>query len=552
MVRQPDSRQTASADLLDALKSAGFWSAIGAVVGVIATIAGVVLFLTIDELRNFSITVLIAGLILLFVALVLSPRAVAIFMAGRQGRYGANVAIMTVAFFAIVALINFLMYLSPQRIDVTATRVFTLAQQTARVLESLEGPVRANAFFVPADDRTALARQQAEDLLNEFSRRSGDFTYRFIDPELNRSVAVQYDVTEFPVIVFEDIETGAQQGVFSITEQDFVTGILVATGAQQKHVYYLTGHGEASVTRQLTGETDDEGFDFAIQGMQRDNYRVFPLNLKQDGAIPEDAAVVVIPGPKQDLDDAEFGAFMEYLAKGGKVLALLDPDTPQTYRQLIALWGINVGADPVADLISNVAGEAKSPMFQRTNAQFSSSGLTGVPIADQLNNVFFADATTTLPVIPLEDFPQFIQYNWLARTTPASWLETHPEETVYNPGEDAQGPLDVASVVQAGGSLGGQLVISENPNTVAKLVVMGDSDFARNKFFFQSDNANLLLNSVNWLAEDYELISIRVPPIPIRELVLNQRERDFIKWTGWFFPPTLMLVIAVGVWWRRR
>ena len=539
-------------DLLDALKSAGFWSAIGAVVGVIATIAGVVLFLTIDELRNFSITVLIAGLILLFLALVLSPRAVAIFMAGRQGRYGANVAIMTVAFFAIVILINFLMYLSPQRIDVTATRVFTLAQQTVKVLDSLEGPVRANAFFAPSDDQTALARQQAEDLLNEFSRRSGDFSYRFIDPELNRSVAVQYNVADFPVIVFEDIDTGTRQGVFNITEQDFVTGILVATSVSQKHVYYLTGHGEASVTRQLTGETNDEGFDFAIQGMQRDNYRVFPLNLKQDGEIPEDAAVVVIPGPKQDLDDAEIGAFFDYLGRGGKILALLDPDTPQTYRQLIALWGINVGSDPVADLISNVAGEAKSPMFQRTNAQFSSSGLTGVEIADEINNVFFADATTTLPVIPLEDFPQFIQYSWLARTTPASWVETHPEETVYNPGEDAQGPLDVASAVQAGGSLGGQLVMSDNPNTVAKLVVIGDSDFARNKFFFQSDNASLLLNSVNWLAEDYDLITIRTPPIPVRELVLNQRERDFIKWTGWFFPPTLMLVIAAVVWWRRR
>ena len=109
-------------------------------VGVIATIAGVVLFLTIDELRNFSISVLIVGLSLLFAALVLSPRAVAIFMAGRQGRYGVNVAIMTVAFFAIIILINFLMYLSPQRIDVTATRVFTLSQQTVNVLDSLEGP----------------------------------------------------------------------------------------------------------------------------------------------------------------------------------------------------------------------------------------------------------------------------------------------------------------------------------------------------------------------------------------------------------------------------
>ena len=130
MARAQDRRQSISMDLLDTLKSTGFWSAIGAVVGLVATVAGVVLFLTIDELRNFSISVLIIGLVLLFVALVLSPRAVAIFMAGRQGRYGTNVAIMTVAFFIILILLNFLLFRTPSRLDVTATRIFSPAQQT--------------------------------------------------------------------------------------------------------------------------------------------------------------------------------------------------------------------------------------------------------------------------------------------------------------------------------------------------------------------------------------------------------------------------------------
>ena len=550
MARQPDRRQLDSFGLIDSLKSTGFWSAIGAVVGIVATLVGVVVYFTVDELRNFSISVLIIGLVLLFVALVLSPRAVAIFMAGRQGRYGTNVAIMTVAFFAIIILVNFLIFRSPSRLDVTATRVFTLAQQTLQVLESLEGPVRANAFFVPADPGTALVGQQAEDLLNEFARRSNDFTYRFVDPELNRSIAVQYDVTDFPVIVFEDVDTGVRQSVFSLTEQDFVTGILVATGAQQKRVYNLTGHGEASVTRTLTGETDDEGFDFAIQGMQRDNYRVFPLNLRQDTVVPEDAAVLIIPGPKQDLNEAELTAVSDYLVRGGKIILLLDPDAPDSYRELLAVWGFQVGRDPVADLISNVGGEATSPMIQRSNAQFGNSGMTGVTIADQLNVVFFTDATAVLPVLPPEEMPPFMAYSGLARTTPASWMETHPEEIVYTPGADIQGPLDVAAVMQAGASLAGQLV--EGEETLAKLIVIGDSDFVRNKFFFQSDNANLLLNSVNWLADDYELISIRPKVVPVRTLVLNRREVNFIKWSGWFFPPLLMLAIAVVVWWRRR
>ena len=550
MARPQDRRQSISTDLLDTVKSTGFWSAIGAIVGLVATIAGVVLFLTIDELSNFAISVLIIGLVLLFIALVLSPRAVAIFMAGRQGRYGTNVAIMTVAFFIILILLNFLLFRSPSRLDVTATRIFSPAQQTLQVLDSLQGPIRANAFFSPTDADSTLTRQQAEDLLNEFARRSNNFTYRFIDPELNRSIAVNYNVTDFPVVVFEDIDTGVHQGVFSFTQQDFVTGILVVSGTQQKVVYHLTGHGEASITRTIANETDDEGFDFAIQGMQRDNYRVFPLNLKQDGFIPEDAAVLVIPGPRQNLDQDEMQVVADYLAGGGKLIVLLDPDAPDSYRELLAVWGLAVGKHRIADLISNVAGESTSPMVQRSNAQFGTSGLTGINIADQLNNVFFTDATAVLPSIPLEDLPAFMSYTGLARTTPASWMESHPEETDYNPAEDVQGPLDVAGVMQAGASLAGDIVPGEN--NLAKVIVIGDSDFARNKFFFQSDNANLLLNSVNWLAEDYELISIREPAIPIRVLVLNQRERDFIKWTGWFLPPILMLVIAIVVWWRRR
>ena len=551
MSRQQQTNGSIVQDLLGSAKSTGFWSAIAAVVGVVATAGGLVVILTIDELQNFAVSVLIIGLALLFIALVLSPRAVAVFMAGRQGRYGTNVAIMTLAFFAIIILLNFLLFRAPTRIDVTATRVFTLSQQTIKVLDNIEKPVRANAFFVPSDANTAFAREQAEDLLNEFSRRSRNFTYRFVDPELNKTIADQYDVRRFPVVVFEDLDTGTQQGIFDLTEQHFVTGILVSTGAQQKRVYFLTGHQEASLTRDLaTGSVADEGFDFALQGMQRDNYNVLPLNLKQDGAIPSDAAVVVVPGPKTDLDRDEMEAFTEYLLDGGKLVMLLDPDTPNSYREMLVGWGMLVGDGSLADPISNVAGEVTSPLLQKANAQFVTSGITGVPIADQLNVVFFPDSTAILPSIQLEDMPQDMFYSALARTTPASWLESHPEEVEFDAAADLLGSFDIAAVIETRRNLSGQPLNAQGE--VAKIVVIGDSDFARNKFFFSSDNADLLLNSVNWLADDFDLISIRPKTRPFRELVLNRRERDFITWSSWFVPPVIMLTISVVVWWRRR
>ena len=147
MARQSDRRESISLGILDSLKSAGFWSAIGAVGGIVGTVVGVVLFLTADPLRDFAVSVLIIGLVLLFLAIVLSPRAIAIFMAGRQGRYGANLAIMTAAFFIIVILINFLLFRNSTRVDVTATRVFSLSQQTINILGNLDAPVRGQRLL---------------------------------------------------------------------------------------------------------------------------------------------------------------------------------------------------------------------------------------------------------------------------------------------------------------------------------------------------------------------------------------------------------------------
>ena len=537
--------------LISSVRSAGFWSAIAAIVGVIAFVGGGILYLTIDEISDFSITVLVIGLALLVLALVLSPRAVAMFLVGRQGRYGSNVIVMTAAFFVIIILANFLVFRSPSRIDVTATRVFTLAPQTVQVLEELDTTVRASAFFIPGRASSSATQQQAEDLLNEFARRSNNFNYRFVDPELRRSVAEQFNVTSYPTIVFEDVVRGTQQPVSSFTEQGFVTGILVSTGIEQKRIYFLTGHQEAAMTRDIaSGDVEDEGFDHALVGMQRDNYITQSLNLTQFGRVPDDAAVLVIAGPKQDIDDSEIAAITEYIIGGGRLVALFDPDTPESFVNLLAKWGVTLGGYSIADAVSNVGGEELTPLIQKANGQYIPNS-AGIGIADQIDVTFFPEVTSIDVIVSLEDLPPQIAVIPLAITTPASWLETDPENVGFDVAEDALGPFTLAAVIQARGT------IDLDPRDAAgfpeaKLVIFGDSDFARNRFFFSSDNADLLLNSVNWLADDYELISIRPKLLPYRELVLNSRERDFIKWSSWFFPPAVMMLLGGLVWWRRR
>ena len=557
MVDQNQGGESIQEFLLSSVKSSGFWSFVTAVVGVFALVAGGVLFFTIEETRDFSMSVVIIGLVLLFMALVLSPRAIAIFLGGRQGKFGGNVIVMTVAFFVIVVLVNFMLFRAPAqytRLDVTATRVFTLSDQTQQILTSMDGGVKAHAFFIPTAASTVSVRQQAEDLLNEFERRSSNFSYRFVDPELERSVAQQFGVVNYPVIVFENLSDGTQQAVQSFTEQDFVTGILIASGQEQKVIYYLTGHNEAGMTRDIfTGQVGDpdNGFDYALQGLQRDNYLVVPLSLKETGTVPEDAAVLIIAGPQRDLDEPERVALNEYIRRGGRIVGLFDPGTPRSFVQLFAQWGVVIGSASVADAISNVAGQELTPLLQRANSQYftSSSPLTeGIPIMDQIDITFFPEATSIEPLIPVGDMPPYIRLAPLGITTPASWLENDPENVNYDSGEDVPGPFPLIMAVQAFGTID---ELERHEET--KMVLFGDSDFAKNKFFFSSsDNGDLFLNSVNWLAEDYELISIRPKLFPYRELVVTSRGRDFIQWSSWFTPPVVMLVLGVVVWWRRR
>ena len=545
MSLQPDQTEESYLGiLLSSVKSPGFWSIVSGGGGIAALVIGGAINLAFDSLSSLSLVVLLVGAILIFLAIVLSPRAIAIFLVGRRGRYGTNVAIMTIAFFVILLVVNFLVYQNPTRIDTTATRIFTLSPQTIRILDEMSSPVVANAFFV--ETATAdVSKQQAEDLLNEFQRRSDNFSYRFIDPELNRTQALKYDVRTYPTIVFEDVNSGKLQGIVRFTEQEFVTGILVASDVEQKKVRVLIGHGESSQT-----DMADTGLDLAIEGMQRDNYRVLPLNLKQDGKIPEDTALLVIAGPDKDINDSEFDAIAKYVVSGGRILALFDPGVPEGFNVILATYGLAIGSEPIADAVSNVVGEMLTPMLQKANGQLFNKATSGIGITDEISVSFFPEVGAINALVHKDDLPAHIKFTEIGITTPASWLETDSDSPGYS-NEEIPGPFVVAGVLETQG------LISEAPSLVssrkaAKMVIFSDSDFATNKYFHSSDNADLFLNSVNWLADDYELISIRPKLVPYRELVVNSRERDFIKWSSWVLPPALAIILGIFVWWRRR
>lgn len=94
----------------------------------------------------------------------------------RRFFYGGNVAAMVLGVLVILVFANWLAHRSAVRIDWTATRMYSLSDQTRRVLDDLDKKVTVTTVFGVSgslDEQTATNMQHFRDLLDEYARRGG-------------------------------------------------------------------------------------------------------------------------------------------------------------------------------------------------------------------------------------------------------------------------------------------------------------------------------------------------------------------------------------------
>ena len=557
--------------------------------GILAIVVGLGLLIFTSELRLYGYILLGAGGALVSASVVISFETVARALTGRRGRYSTNTVIMVTAFIGIAAVVNFIAFENTARMDVTATKKFSLAPRTTDVLKTLSEPVEAKAFFGPAlSPGEELLQDQIDSLLHEFDVRSSDFEFEFIDPDINPETARQYGInptTGYGNIVFEALDSEKRHTVTPsrFLEQGFVTALIIVTGQEQKAVYFLQGHGERDT---LDFERETDGFGLANEAVRSENYLVSTLNLRFDqdkerfaqARTADEVNLVVVAGPTSDLPEEEAQILHEYLKDGGNMMFLLDPGTPQTFRDFLAVWGLEVGAGHLLDTQRSL-GDNNEVTFLRRGQYFSQipdqllSGLLPIfKLTSGLDTVYYPGLTPinaskeVLFFPPLQeedeegdggDDPEEEQAaptvfaTALAFTSPESWLIEDPNRYDRQPG-DLQGPFFPAIALRAVAPVGEDPPTDPDDIALASMIVFGDSDFASNGWFYTPDNSDFFLNSVNWLVGDIPLANIRPKVIDQRLLVLTDNEYEFMRFSGWLLMPALMALAGGFVWWRRR
>ncbi len=486
-----------------------------------------------------------AGLVCVLAYTLSQWREIASVFSRRQARYGTLMATSILVVLGILIAINYIGAKQNKRWDVTANKQFSLADQSKTVLAKLDSPLQVMVFAQEPE----FPRYQ--DRMKEYEYASKNISTQYIDPDKKPTLAKQNQIQQYGTIILN--YKGRTERVTSDNEQDITTGIIKVVTGQQKKVYFTQGHGEKD-----TGSAERDGYNAIAAALGRENYTVEKLVIAQQGSIPDDAAVVVVAGPRTDFFPPEIEALKTYLGKAGKLLLQLDPpdktDSPPL-TNLIALahdWGMDVGTNVVVDVsgmgrligtdasIPVAANYPSHPITQRFNF------LTAFPLARSVTPVSGGVNGHTAQT--------FIE------TSPRSWAETDIKALATS-GEvaldeskgDKKGPVSIGAAVSASATPPDSKAADANaPKPETRVAVVGDSDFAANSGLGIQGNRDLFMNIVGWLSQQENLISIRPKEADDRRITLTATEQSNIVWLSLLIIPACIFGTGVYTWWRRR
>lgn len=515
-------------------------SQIAGLCGLLLLLFGLAEYLFTKDFSLYTILHLGGGAALVLFSLIVNFGGVWSSLGERSTRYGANAVLYTAIFLAILVLVNVVSNAHSWRKDLTEEGIFSLSSQSRKVLDTLQSDVEVLAFFQMGKG------SKLEDLLKNYAHASDRFRYEIIDPVKHPEKARQYEVTQSDVLV---VKCGTRNTkITGTSEEDITNAILKVAKQEQKKVYFLSGHGEPGIEDQ-----EETGYGVLKKALENESYQVQELKLFTQENVPDDCAVLLVAGPKRDLETGETEALERYLKKGGDALFLLDPGGPAGLDAFLANWGVKVGKDVVVDQVLRLfQGPALGvdPIVET----FGSHEIT----QDFQGQVLFHLVRSIQPAEPL---PEGVTADSLAKTSPQSWAETDLEtlfqkSQVSRSSDDLSGPVSVAVAVTAKAERKEEKEQAEEKDeegqASAKIVVFGDSDFVNNAWISRMYNADLLLNAINWLAGEEEYISIRPKATRGSRVTMTPQETRNVFYFSVLILPEVLLLFGLAIWWRRR
>src|SRR6516165_3822378 len=457
-------------------------------------------------------------------------------------RWPARAAIVGAAV-AVAILANMALYRHDLQFDLTREQAFTPSAEAQEIVRGLNQPVQLTYFYQKQDP----AGRGVATIVQLLARLNPRLEVDTVDSDQRPALANQMGVQVYNTAVVRAGDRHIQ--VITTDEEDIALAILRAIRARETVICFATGHGEYDIDN-FEFHTHFEG----VQGHSHNIEGVGVVQMQQHGLgrlrrmidklglvarkaliaggqeVPPDCAALVEANPRTRYTIADSDIVRSYLARGGSVLMMIEPDyaVDETLAAVLADAGIGLGEGFVVDPIGH---------YFTDDQMIAVTKYTRHPITRTLALSIYPGAR------PVEAIPtgranatvlfstSAESYRITDRLMANAEAESAPREAI---------PLAVASE----GRLG--------PRSPFRLVVFGDADFASNSFFPYLANADIVLGSISWLIRE-ERAPVVKPPVevlPTVALTGSQVRAIFIA-TVLALPGSVALLGGI-VWWRRR
>jgi hypothetical protein len=503
------------------------------------------------------------GLLLMFGSVLAARAEIRVKAAMRLALYGYNSVLMGMLLLALLIVLNVVVYvLFPLNMDWTSSRgLYALSPSSQDILQKLNTPVFVYVLFPQRSKEyreihTLLDNAQAitdklevqyispdQDFL-EYNKLAQKYPELIPDvraaqiDEAGRGVLMVYGKDEksphvlIPPrkIVKEDFDPrGGRPKRQYIAEGSFMTELQYFMEGQKKSkVYFLQGNEELDInesrpTRERRGlepiPLKPFGAGALVDRLKKENFEVSGLSFapgKDEGSIvhvqadknkrkdvPEDARVVVIAGPSEELPKETLDALDRYMEKNGRLIITFDVVLKVVNRRITELkktgleewlkkFNVDVGGDFVFHLpIKHQL--LRDPRVVLANVPLDSENLLAKKLRAELYP--FSSVRVVKPGTKADKFQADVLLEVSPRLAP--WAESNVQAF-------AELDLYARQVVEDGtrdpSAKPVPIAVTAREGDKPRLVVIGDTDFISNSSL--SDlSYNVLASSIDWLSD---------------------------------------------------
>lgn len=479
---------------------------------------------------------------------------------------GAGLVLIAIAFLAFNMFSS--LALTNARLDLTEQKLYTLSEGSKSILENLDEPINLHFFFSDkaAKDLVALRNyaKRVEEMLRDYERASGGkIKLSIVDPEPfseSEDRAAAFGLQAVPLnqsgdkLYFGLAGTNAVDdtqviGFFQPDQEAFLEYEL-------SRLVQTLAKPERPVVGVLSGLQINGGFNmmtqqptpaWMIMDQIRQQFAIESLSADVE-KIPDNVSVLMLIHPK-DLPEQTLYAIDQFVLKGGKLLAFVDPyseadtgmgmpgelpDRASSLEPLFKAWGIELLTDQVVgDGAYGMAvgmGQGQAPVRHVGWLNLPGDVLDQDDVTTQgLDTLTFASAGILQALEGASTrFTPLVQSSTQAMPFAAQRLgvlnnpgelirELVPTGDAYTLAARVQGPAQSAFPE----GLGGQAAHVKDAQNI-NLIVVADSDILSDRMWVQvqdffgqripqpwADNAGFAINALDNLAGSDALISVR-------------------------------------------